>query len=76
MVTPLVVEGYENFLQFIEIYKSEDPLYILYTGSKLPNGDSWCPDCVEGNTKFFIYKIYHYFSKSFFIIQNMKEIAK
>lgn len=48
MVTPYEVEGYENFLQFIENYKSDEPLYILYTGSKLPNGKSWCSDCVEG----------------------------
>ncbi|XP_032688375.1 thioredoxin domain-containing protein 17-like [Odontomachus brunneus] len=41
------VQGYENFLKYVEDLKKEQPIYILYTGSKLDNGKSWCPDCVE-----------------------------
>ena len=54
MVIEHHVEGYENFLKFIENFKDKEPTYILYTGSKLPNGNSWCPDCVEGILILFI----------------------
>ncbi|OXU23147.1 hypothetical protein TSAR_014651 [Trichomalopsis sarcophagae] len=46
MVVKHHVEGYENFLKFIEDFKPDEPTFVLYTGTKLPNGDSWCPDCV------------------------------
>lgn len=42
------VEGFENFFEFMKNFKSNESIYILYTGKKLPNGKSWCPDCVEG----------------------------
>lgn len=42
------VQGYENFFKFIENFKSDQPVYVLYSGTKLPNGKSWCPNCVEG----------------------------
>ncbi|XP_015594301.1 thioredoxin domain-containing protein 17-like [Cephus cinctus] len=41
------VEGYENFIKFMENFKADGPIHILYSGTKLPNGNSWCPDCVE-----------------------------
>ncbi|XP_014211019.1 thioredoxin domain-containing protein 17 [Copidosoma floridanum] len=47
MVIKHHVEGYANFLKFIEKFKSDLPTFILYTGTKLPDGNSWCPDCVE-----------------------------
>lgn len=43
------IEGYEAFFKFIEQYKANGPVIVLYSGTKLPNGQSWCPDCVEGN---------------------------
>jgi len=44
------VQGYENFVQFTkDLEITNDPLFILYTGTKLPEtAKSWCPDCVEG----------------------------
>lgn len=47
MVVHHRVEGYENFLKFVEDLKLDGPVFILYSGTKLPNGQSWCPDCVE-----------------------------
>lgn len=47
MVIHHKVQGYENFLKFIEDLKTNDPIYVLYTGTKLANGKSWCPDCVQ-----------------------------
>lgn len=41
------VVGYENFLKFFENFKKIEPVFVLYTGTKLSNGKSWCPDCVE-----------------------------
>ncbi|XP_076233430.1 thioredoxin domain-containing protein 17 [Calliopsis andreniformis] len=41
------VRGYENFFKFMQTLKATDPVYVLYSGTKLPNGKSWCPDCVE-----------------------------
>lgn len=32
----------------MEDLKATTPIYVLYTGTKLPDtGESWCPDCVE-----------------------------
>lgn len=42
------VQGYENFLKYMEDLKITDPIFVLYTGTKLSNGRSWCSDCVEG----------------------------
>lgn len=49
MVNRHHIEGYEEFVNYMKKFKEPDVVYILYSGSKLPNGDSWCPDCVEGN---------------------------
>lgn len=42
------VQGYESFLEYVKDLKAAGPIYVLYTGTKLPNGKSWCSDCVEG----------------------------
>ncbi|XP_012251391.1 thioredoxin domain-containing protein 17-like [Athalia rosae] len=47
MVVRHHVEGYENFLKFVEAFPKDNIVHVLYSGSKLPNGTSWCPDCVE-----------------------------
>ncbi|XP_058795812.1 thioredoxin domain-containing protein 17-like [Phymastichus coffea] len=47
MVVKHFVEGYENFIKFVEQFTATQPTFVLYTGSKLPDGNSWCPDCVE-----------------------------
>ncbi|XP_076302116.1 thioredoxin domain-containing protein 17-like [Lasioglossum baleicum] len=41
------IEGYENFFKFIKNLQSTGSVYVLFSGKKLPNGKSWCPDCVK-----------------------------
>lgn len=49
MVQNYHVEGYENFCKFIKDFDiSGKKVYIYFSGSKLPNGESWCDDCVRG----------------------------
>lgn len=48
MVVRHHVEGYENFLKFMEDFKENGLVIVLYSGTKLPSGESWCSDCVEG----------------------------
>ncbi|XP_034942116.1 thioredoxin domain-containing protein 17-like [Chelonus insularis] len=50
MVVKHHVEGYDNFFKFmesIENQQSNKPIIVLFSGSKLPSGRSWCPDCVD-----------------------------
>lgn len=49
MVIKHHVTGYDKFLEFMENLKVDEPVFVLYSGTKLDNGNSWCPDCVEGN---------------------------
>lgn len=49
MVVRHHVEGYENFSKFVDGLKTADETYyFFFSGNKLPSGESWCPDCVEG----------------------------
>ncbi|KYN43469.1 Thioredoxin domain-containing protein 17 [Trachymyrmex septentrionalis] len=42
------VQGYEKFLEVTNLERSEQPNYVLFTGTKLlDTGKSWCSDCVE-----------------------------
>lgn len=43
------VEGYEEFLKFMDKLQGDGVIHVLFSGTKLPDGNSWCPDCVEGN---------------------------
>ncbi|KAF7989099.1 hypothetical protein HCN44_007409 [Aphidius gifuensis] len=47
MVIKHHVTGYDKFLEFMEKLKVDEPIFVLYSGTKLDNGKSWCPDCVE-----------------------------
>ncbi|KAK0178530.1 hypothetical protein PV327_007411 [Microctonus hyperodae] len=47
MITRHYIEGYENLLELIQNLKVNGPIVVLYSGSKLSNGKSWCSDCVE-----------------------------
>lgn len=43
------VEGYDNFVKYMEKFKDDKrPVFVWFSGSKLPNGKSWCSDCNEG----------------------------
>lgn len=53
MVVKHQIEGYPAFCEFIENLK--DPkgnVHVLFSGSKLETGQSWCPTCVEGKYLF------------------------
>ncbi|XP_022916106.2 thioredoxin domain-containing protein 17-like [Onthophagus taurus] len=42
------VQGYENFCKFMEEFKADGQLiHVYFSGNKLPNGESWCDDCVR-----------------------------
>ncbi|XP_058813999.1 thioredoxin domain-containing protein 17-like [Topomyia yanbarensis] len=44
------VTGYDHFLRFVKDIKNDNQVTnILFSGSKLENGLSWCSDCVEAN---------------------------
>lgn len=49
MVIKHQLKGYEAFTQFVDNLKeNKDNVYILFSGSKSEDGQSWCPDCVRG----------------------------
>ncbi|CAH0721962.1 unnamed protein product, partial [Brenthis ino] len=48
MVTQVDIKGFEDFAKFTEnIDQNGPPVIFFFSGSKLPDGNSWCPDCVE-----------------------------
>lgn len=53
MVKIIQIEGYENFDNYAKDINFNvgwsPPVYFYFTGSKMENGRSWCPDCEEGN---------------------------
>ncbi|KAK9732313.1 Eukaryotic protein of unknown function (DUF953) [Popillia japonica] len=48
MVIKHQLKGYEAFTQFVDNLKeNKGNVYILFSGSKSEDGQSWCPDCVR-----------------------------
>ncbi|XP_026747637.1 thioredoxin domain-containing protein 17-like [Trichoplusia ni] len=48
MVTKIDLVGYEEFKRYVETLDSKASKAIFYfSGTKLADGTSWCPDCVE-----------------------------
>ncbi|XP_050345484.1 thioredoxin domain-containing protein 17-like [Nymphalis io] len=48
MVTQIDIKGFDEFEKYTETIDANGPPVIFYfSGSKLPDGKSWCPDCVE-----------------------------
>ncbi|CAH0406305.1 unnamed protein product [Chilo suppressalis] len=48
MITYLEIKGFEEFAKYTEsIDPNGAPVFFFFSGSKLPDGNSWCPDCVE-----------------------------
>lgn len=41
------IHGYEEFSDHMKnlTRDPEEPVFIYFTGSKVENGTSWCPDC-------------------------------
>lgn len=49
MITQVQIKGFEEFVKYTESIEPNGPPVLFYfSGSKLPDGNSWCPDCVEG----------------------------
>lgn len=49
MVSNVAISGYNDFIKFIEGLDKKGPQVFLYfSGSKMPDGKSWCPDCEVG----------------------------
>ncbi|XP_026478980.1 LOW QUALITY PROTEIN: thioredoxin domain-containing protein 17-like [Ctenocephalides felis] len=47
MVITHHISGYENFCKFVNEFEFKGKIvHILFSGSKLPDGTNWCPDCV------------------------------
>lgn len=48
MVINLDLKGFEEFSKYTRAIDSRGPpVFFYFSGSKLPDGNSWCPDCVE-----------------------------
>ncbi|XP_045445356.1 thioredoxin domain-containing protein 17-like [Melitaea cinxia] len=48
MVTQINIKGFEDFVKYTDtIDRNGPPVVFYFSGSKLPDGNSWCPDCVE-----------------------------
>ncbi|XP_030757869.1 thioredoxin domain-containing protein 17-like [Sitophilus oryzae] len=48
MVVKVHLAGYEEFSKFFDKFEASGKLvHVYFTGSKLPSGESWCPDCVK-----------------------------
>lgn len=53
MVLKKHVEGYEKFCELMKNFKSNGlPIFVYFSGSKLPSGESWCSDCIQGEVMF------------------------
>lgn len=49
MVCYVNLKGYNEFVEYVDnIDPNGPPVLFYFSGSKLPDGNSWCPDCVEG----------------------------
>ncbi|XP_047527908.1 thioredoxin domain-containing protein 17-like [Vanessa atalanta] len=47
MVTQIEIKGFDDFVKYTETIDDNGPPVLFYfSGSKLPDGNSWCPDCV------------------------------
>ncbi|KAK5644891.1 hypothetical protein RI129_006191 [Pyrocoelia pectoralis] len=48
MVKQHQIEGYDQFSEFMKNFANTDgEVYVYFSGSKLPSGISWCPDCIK-----------------------------
>ena len=54
MVVEVHVEGFDAYQKEVEENKGKT-IFALFCGSKNENGDSWCPDCVVGQTHYLFF---------------------
>lgn len=55
MVSYVEIKGFEDFDKYTKNIGTEGPpIFFFFSGQKLPDGNSWCPDCVVGK-KFIAY---------------------
>jgi thiol-disulfide isomerase/thioredoxin len=48
MARTLHVEGYDSLQKVLQDNQGQT-IFVLFTGSKGPDGKSWCPDCVKAD---------------------------
>lgn len=61
MVIEHNVKGYDEFKNLVgELEQTEKPIFVLFSGGKDENGESWCPYCVTGEGIWF-YNLLHWF---------------
>lgn len=68
MVSFVEIKGFDEFDKYTKsIDDNESPVLFYFSGAKLPDGNSWCPDCVEGiySNLFFMY---NYLPKTYYYI--------
>ena len=47
MAHTMHVEGYDNLQKVLQDNQGQT-IFVVFTGSNGPDGNSWCPDCVKG----------------------------
>jgi Eukaryotic protein of unknown function (DUF953) len=47
MARTVHVEGFDELQKVLQDNQGQT-IFVLFTGSKGPDGKSWCPDCVKG----------------------------
>lgn len=56
MVVKHNVKGYEEFTKLVESLEAKaEPIHVFFSGGKQENGESWCPYCVKGEFRVFVY---------------------
>lgn len=51
MVILAEIKSLNEFDKYVDAIDPKGPPVLLYfSGAKLPSGDSWCIDCVEGKS--------------------------
>lgn len=43
------VEGFEAVMKALEDNKDNKNVFVFFCGTTNEKGESWCPDCVEGD---------------------------
>lgn len=54
MISTVEIKGFDEFDKYTKsINDDETPVLFYFSGEKLPDGNSWCPDCVVGKFCFY-----------------------
>lgn len=71
MVAIVEIHGYDEFVKYAEAIDPKGPPVLFYfSGEKLPSGESWCTDCVEGKYSLCFQKLFHKLDYPFIFLIN------